>query len=465
MRLRWPILAFAVVAGACTYGQAVTTLSPPPPPEPPTTTAPVLAFNSQAFLADHFNELVEDHPALVVILPKPTSDDLERVLNVLPELNGYAVEYVADFSAARGLELPNENLIAVGLWAAYEDTDVQQWIDYLDDRFGVLAAGRGVQQFGLGSSSEDWVNMASLEFSPMEFWLAASDRGVLIMTSSSAWLLRPGEILEGVDRPENWTLDNFRLAAAGNRFVAFADGENPMIFESGTWKPANQLPSGGDRLFGTADIDGRFFAVTAPGRNGGDAGSVFELNLDSGEWLELSTVPERINVGDVVASSGRIIVSGTRQDGNNLMQGDTQPGVHLFDVKTSTWETLPDAPINGQAASVGSIGPYLLAWNYDMEWSLLPLDGGNPWSRPQLVPMDQMECYPRTISGSGFAVASLCEQLAIFTKGEWSVIPRRPGSMAVTNAGIWNAYETVRGRLDVFYFDFESAGLPAGDSG
>ena len=455
----------ALAAGACTYGQAVTTLATPPTPATPTTSSPVPAFDAQTFLGDHFDELVDDNPALVVILPDPNSFDLERAVNALPELNGYTVEYVIPFSVAHGLQPPDDDLVAVGLWAAYEDTDVQQWIDYLDDRFGVLAAGRGVQEFGLGSSSEEWVNMASLEVSPMEFWLEASDRGVLIVTSSSAWLLRPGEDLERVDHPENWTLDNFRIVAAGNRFVAFADGENPMILESDTWKPANPLPSADDRMFGTAYIDGRFFAVTAPGRNGGDAGSVFELNFESGEWLELSTVPEAINVGDVVAAAGSIIVSGTRQDGNNLMQGDTQPGVHLFDVKTSTWETLPDAPIHGQAASVGSIGPYLLAWNYDMEWSLLPLDGGNAWSRPQNVPMDQMECYPRTISGSDFAIADFCDQLALFTKGEWFVIPRRPGSMAVTNSGIWNAYETVRGRLDVFYFDYESAGLPAADSG
>ncbi len=55
------------------------------------------------------------------------------MLNTFPELSGYAIEYVTEFSTGRGLEVPNEDPIAIGMWAAYEDTDVQQWIDYLDE--------------------------------------------------------------------------------------------------------------------------------------------------------------------------------------------------------------------------------------------------------------------------------------------------------------------------------------------
>ncbi len=75
MTIRWPILAVAVAASACTYEQALTTLSPPPsPPSPPATPAP--EFDAQAFLAEHFDELIRDNRALVVILPAG-SDDLD----------------------------------------------------------------------------------------------------------------------------------------------------------------------------------------------------------------------------------------------------------------------------------------------------------------------------------------------------------------------------------------------------
>ena len=464
MTIRWPIMALAIVASACTYGQATTTLSPPPPPPSPTTSAPAPEFDAQAFLADYFDELIEDHPALVVILSKPNFHDLDRAINALPELNGYSVEYLADFSRVRSLEAPGEDLIALGLWASYEDTDVQKWIDYLNDRFGVLAAGRGVQQFGFGSSSEDWEEVATLNLTSTGFWLAASEQRALVVTSGSAWLVRRGDAAEQVEHPPNWTLDNFRIIPAGNRFVAFADGGDPMVFDSDGWSSVDPRPTT-DRLFGTVFINGRFFAVTAPGRNvGGEAGVVLELDLDSGEWTTLGGVPERINVGDVVGSIDSIIVSGTLQDGNNLMVGDKQPGVHVFDLETSTWETMPDAPLNGQAASVGSIGPYLLAWNYDMEWSLLPL-GKDQWSAPRTVPLDQMECYPSTVSGTELAVGDFCGQLAIFTKGDWWAIPRPSGSIAVTNEGIWNAYESGRGWVDIFYFDFGAAGFPDAGSG
>jgi hypothetical protein len=459
MMIRWTLPIFVLMASACVYGESLPSADDPPPlPNPPTTLATPVPFDAEAFVADHIDDLFTEIPALVVVFSANTN--FENVVNELPEVVSYSVEYVGAFARREGLAEPETELVAIGLWAAYPDTDVGLWIESLRSRFPVLAALPGAQYFDPVTISSRWQPIASLELASGSIRLAASYQHAMIVTSEAAWLIDQGQLPQEIAYPPTWSAEDWRLVGAGDRFVAFNDGDQGAIFAADSWSVFETI-SGPGRFFGASSIVDRFFVVTAPTRNEATPGIVLELDLTDGTWTELATVPEAINVGDVVAVDGSIVVSGTRQGANNNLIGDTQPGVHIFDIETLTWTTIQDAPISGQAASVGGSGPYLLAWNYDMQYSVHPPEPEKAWSLPKRVPLDEMECYPRTVSGPQRTVANFCGQLAVFATGEWSVLPTPPGTVAATSNGIWSLAETERGRYDVFYLDLKTAGSGA----
>ncbi len=459
MMIRWALPIFMLMASACVYGESLPSADGPPSlPSPPTTVATPVPFDAEAFVAYHIHGLFGEIPALVVVFPANTN--FENVVNELPEVVSYSVEYLGEFARREGLAAPDSELISVGLWAASEDTDVGLWIESLARRFPLLAALPGAQYFNPVTISNRWEPIASLELASGNIRLAASYQQAMIVTSEAAWLIDRGQLPQEVANPPTWSAENWRLVGAGDRFVAFNGGDQAAIFDSDSWSVLETIPGPG-RFFGASSIADRFFVVTAPSRNEATPGIVLELDLTDGTWTELATVPEAINVGDVVAVDGSIVVSGTLQGSNNYLIGDTQPGVHIFDLETLTWTTIQDAPISGQAASVGGAGPYLLAWNYDMQYSVHPPEPEKAWSLPKRVPLDEMECYPRTVSGPERTVANFCGQLAVFATGEWSVLPTPPGTVAATSNGIWSLAESERGRYDVFYLDFTAAGSGA----
>jgi hypothetical protein len=95
--------------------------------------------------------------------------------------------------------------------------------------------------------------------------------------------------------------------------------------------------------------------------------------------------------------------SAVRQDGNNSIIGGRQPRLFEF-TAAGGWRSLPDIPIDGQAATIVWVdGAGLLAWNYDLESALLDATGS--WRRLGNVPMPFCECYPRSVATAGGAAA------------------------------------------------------------
>lgn len=123
-------------------------------------------------------------------------------------------------------------------------------------------------------------------------------------------------------------------------------------------------------------------------------------------------MPSPISVGGVTTDGERLIVAGTRQDGNNFIIGDRNPVAYEY-TSSEGWRELPSIPIDGQAATVAWIdGTGLLAWNYDLQSALF--DESGTWRELGDVPMRPAECYPISYATTGRVVAyvagSLCSR-------------------------------------------------------
>jgi hypothetical protein len=54
------------------------------------------------------------------------------------------------------------------------------------------------------------------------------------------------------------------------------------------------------------------------------------LDIATGAWRQLEQVPSPVSVGGVTTDGERLIVAGTRQDGNNFVIGDRNPVAYQY---------------------------------------------------------------------------------------------------------------------------------------
>lgn len=200
-----------------------------------------------------------------------------------------------------------------------------------------------------------------------------------------------------------------------------------LDIETMTWRRAGPRPAPGYML-GSALVEGELLVVTAADRTTDAISLLASLDLESGEWDELEPLPTPISVGGVTSDRDRLFVAGTRQGPNNNILG---PNLVYEYTAATGWKSLPDNPISGQASTVIWVdGVGLVSWNYDLETALL--DDSGEWHALDDVPMDFSECYPRTMTAEGGAVA-LCGGIAWFDAAsrQWAPI-RSPDRTRVT---------------------------------
>ncbi|MGI8518668.1 MAG: hypothetical protein ACR2ME_10100 [Acidimicrobiia bacterium] len=231
---------------------------------------------------------------------------------------------------------------------------------------------------------------------------------------------------------------------AGDPLVFGAEGSpETWIFEPaiGIWTQADARPSAG-YVLGASVIDRELYVVDAAARTGVATSSVAALNLD-GKWRELEPVPAPISVGGVTTDGVRLIVAGTQQDENNNVIGERSPLVFAL-TPDRGWETLPKIPIDGQASTVvWTPQGDLLAWNYDLESARLSIAEG--WTHLEPVPMDEGNCYPRSVAAS-FGVVGFCFGIAWFDGSTWQPIPSPPpkSHLAITADGLLAVFPLAR---------------------
>jgi hypothetical protein len=177
--------------------------------------------------------------------------------------------------------------------------------------------------------------------------------------------------------------------------------------------------------------------VTAAARTGDAVSLSAALDVASGQWRELEPVPSPISVGGVTTDGKRLIVAGTRQDGNNFIIGDRSPVAYEY-TSSNGWRELPSIPIDGQASTVAWVeGTGLLAWNYDLQSALL--DESGTWTELDDVPMSPAECYPISHPTTG-GIVGLCGGIAFFEAATESWVPL-PGPFdsryVVTDSGVF----------------------------
>ena len=210
---------------------------------------------------------------------------------------------------------------------------------------------------------------------------------------------------------------------AGDFLVLVAESSTQtwiLDTDSPSWSEANSRPSTG-YVLGSALVEGDLFVVTAAARTGEATSPVAALDITTGQWRELEPLPHPISDGGVTTDGERLIVAGTRQDGNNNVIGDRNPVVYQYS-SAEGWRELPSVPIDGQASTVAWVdGAGLLAWNYDLQSALL--DESGAWRHLGDVPMPSSECQPISYPAAG-GIVGLCGGIAAFdaTAKNWRPI-------------------------------------------
>ena len=457
MRFGWLVGVGAAVVVLVVIGVAafLTGDEPVPPPatEATSTThspdaSAMAEFDLLAFVESKLFGAFEDgadHIGLVVLVSDDQELAVERALD-LDELVGYthvpAIDVVtaaARFAEANRMEMPNASWVAYGLEPQYIDTPIDEWQDALDEIPGAVVAAVEFAPRDTGLLARGWAELDRLGFDIASGAVVeAVARGLVIVQSDMTIYVdltqdqsdfATGSWVE-TDAPPFPFQDQCCGGAAG-----FAVGDDLVVLnESMTatwlfdtsemvWRELDPRPSTGFVL-GAAFFDDQLTIINASPRTGAGESTVASLDLSAGSWQELPSLPSPISVGGVTHDGGRIFVAGTQQDENNQIVD----GSHVFEWAGSDWQSLLGTqatdrlPIGGQAATVAWVeGAGLLAWNYDLDWSLM---ASGEWGQVGTVPMDEGECYPITISAPGGAVG-LCGGIAWFDAQTltWSSIP------------------------------------------
>ena len=204
-----------------------------------------------------------------------------------------------------------------------------------------------------------------------------------------------------------------------------------------SWRKVEDRPWTGE-ILGTALVGDNLYVVSAAPRTGAGQSLVAALDLGSGKRTESEQVPTGVSVGGVTTDGERLIVAGTLQNGNNhILSLHRNPVVYQY-TQSQGWSQLPDAPIDGQAATIEWVhGVGLLAWNHELDSALL--DSAANWNPISKVPMDISECYPHS-QGADDGIVAFCGGLAYFEAAStsWIMIPTTHSARyVVTNDAVY----------------------------
>lgn len=276
-------------------------------------------------------------------------------------------------------------------------------------------------------TAAEWTKVADLQMSIFSGSVVQPiDGGIVVMSAGSTTLVGfDGSTIAGEKPPvaiPNGCCGSAVGIAVGDQLILFdvyAPSTWVLDSETMTWTQIGDRPSTGDVL-GSALIGDQLYVVGAV--RGAANTPVAALDTTTWEWSEIESVPAVMAVGGVTTDGERLIVAGVQQNGNNIIVGESRhPAVYAL--SDGVWEELPDAPIDGQAATVAWVEDVgLLAWNYDLDSALLNGDGS--WVSTGPVPMEFWECYPQSKQVDSGAIALFCGQLAHFdaTSRLWSSI-------------------------------------------
>lgn len=375
----------------------------------------------------------EDAVGVIVLIPPQDQSDVDTLLGDLAELEGYThvsddvVASAADrFAADQTMEPIDGEWIGFGLIPRYADSPTADWVSTLSS---IPDAKVAVVDYHTATPRipEDWTVVADL---PVQLESGAIVEMVgdeiVVLQSQSTVVIRPDGSFETRDAPPiSIPADccgETRGLPAGHSLV-FAGSSQSWILNPHprTWRQADPRPHSGSVL-GSAFIEDDLFVVTAAARSGEATSSLAGLDITTGQWRELEPAPHPISVGGVTADGERLIVAGTRQDGNNNVIGDRKPVAYQY-TSAEGWRELPSVPIDGQASTVVWVeGTGLLAWNYDLQSALL--DESGVWRELGGVPMPPSECYPIS-HPTAVGVVGLCGGIAVFdaTAESWRPIP------------------------------------------
>lgn len=396
------------------------------PPEPSVGTfeesLPVSPFDVESFLqsklAGAFEDEAEQRIGVVVLAPSGSESDVEGLLLGLPEFEGYTqlgsdlVGTAAErFAETHDMEPFGGEWVAFGLIPRFADSPTTEWVSTLSTVPDVKVA---LVDFETPTVRipEGWSEVGDLPFH-IDGGAIVGGFGsrIVVLQSDSTTVIDPdGSYRTGDAPPISVPTDCCGSARVMPADEVLVVGSWILDPETLTWREADPRPISGSVL-GSAFLDGELFVVTAAARTGEAISKLASLNTATGSWRELESVPSPISVGGVTTDGKRLIVAGTRQDGNNLIIGDRNPVVYQY-TPGERWSELPSVPIDGQASTVAWVeGVGLLVWNYELQSALL--DGSGTWRELGDVPMPFSECYPVSFSTTG-GVVGLCDGVAFY---------------------------------------------------
>jgi hypothetical protein len=259
--------------------------------------------------------------------------------------------------------------------------------------------------------------------------VAATDGGIVVISNDSTTLIAPDGSSESGEGPP---IDVTPTAGCCGSVVGIPSDGYLIYFDA--YRPATWLLDLGDLewvqlgnrnttgdVLGWAPIGDDVYVVSGKRGAGLSETPVEMLDTNTWEWAEVAPIPHGMSVGGVTTDGSSLIVAGVTQDSyNNVVVGGREPVV--YQLRDGVWSQLPDAPIDGQAATITWVdGLGLLAWNYELDSTLLHED--DMWETLGSVPMDLQECYPVSFQTESGVVAA-CGGLAFLdaeTKA-WSPI-------------------------------------------
>lgn len=485
-------VAVLVVVGVAAFIGDGEDLALPAIPLPTTSSEPqdelVLdEFDIQLFLESKLSGAFEDfheQVGVVVVAPEEQQLALDSATVGLSELFGLTYVPVTDlavaaarFADAHRMSPLEGSWVAYGLEPEFADSPYEEWVDVLTKIPGAVVAVVDFTLMDFEGLAQGWTEVARVPFSiPSGSLLQAVDGAIVIVHSASTIIIENspngsgvgGSWLQGPPPPfpfEDQCCGGASGYAVGEDLLVLSESSTATwLFDTSefSWRELDERPSSGFVL-GSAELDGNLIVVNAAPRSGSAESTVASLDLNDGSWQTLPSLPHPISVGEATSDGRRIIVAGTQQDSNNRIVG----GPHVFELVGSNWQPIADAPgesdlpISGQAASVAWIENVgLLAWNYDLSWSIL--DESGTWGPVEKVPMDSAECYPTTTEALGGVVA-LCGGIAWFDGGslDWTPIPYPSFTgerILVSESGLFALIESGRDTLVIAEYPLPPGG-------
>jgi hypothetical protein len=389
-----------------------------------TTTTP--EFHLDRFLASKLGGAFESEATVGVILlvPSTVESEIDSLLVSLAELEGYShlspdlVKSAADrFAEGAGTSPLAGDWVGYGLIPRFADSPVSDWVTTLSE-----VPGSHVAQVDFTARTvripDGWSDVTDLPFQLESGAIVEGlPRGLLVLQSDSTMLIDPlGSVTTGKAAPIPIQPECCGQAdglPAGRLLVLVAEGSTEswiLDTESLTWREAAARPDRG-YVLGSTVLGHELYVVTAAPRTGDATSPVAALDLETGEWRQVDEVPEPISVGGVTSDGNRLIVAGTRQDGNNMVVDDRNPLAFQY-TESDGWRELGSVPIDGQSSTVAwADGAGLVAWNYDLQSALL--DESGSWEQLGNVPMPPSECSPES-KPTASGLVGFCGGIATF---------------------------------------------------